>query len=154
MEFELKTNSWHFWLANFGWRRVREWRDDNDFCSYTRAFLKGLLLFIVVYGLALIGVGLTINMLYELYEFFINGIELSVFAEIAYVCYISSFGIFSIMLIAWFIAEKAIPTGVQAYQKVMYGKRKQERPPTFLALLYRKFKDKTCFKIKFKSQEE
>lgn len=154
MEFELNANSWHFYLANYGARRIREWRDDNDFCSYMRAVIKGLMLFTIVYGLALFAIGLTLNMLYEFYGFFINDVQLSVWAECTYMIYGIAFAMCAILFFMWFTAEKAIPAIAQTWRNVAYGKRKEERPPTFLGLAYRKFKDKTCFKIKFKSKEE
>ena len=154
MEFELDTKSWHFWLANFGTRRVREWRDDNDLCSYVRAVFWGTFWFTIAASVSIFVVALTGNMFYELYMFYAYGVAISVFGEIAYLIYISIIGIFSLFVLAWFIVEKAIPAARKTYMKVCYGTyEKRHGPPSFLTLTYRKFKEKTCFKIKFKVEE-
>lgn len=154
MEFELKTNSWHFWLSNFGTRRVREWRDDNDLCSYTQAVLQGLFWFALAAGAGLTAVGLTGNMLYEVYNYFTNDVTLGLWGEIAATVYVAIIGILLMLLMLWFLFEKAVPAIHTGFKKVMYGTHeKRNRPPGFIALAYRKFKEKTCFKIKFKTSE-
>ena len=155
IEFELDPKSWHFWLANFGTRRVREWRDDNDLCSYIRAVFWGTFWFTLAASAVIIGVALTGNMFYELYMYFMYDVTLSVFAEVAYVLYSVSIALFSLLVLMWFTAEKVIPAVRTAYMKACYGSyEKRNGPPSFLTLTYRKFKEKTCFKIKFKQYNE
>jgi len=154
MEFELDTKSWHFWLANFGTRRVREWRDDNDLCSYIRAVFWGSLLFCFTAALCLGFAAITANMLYEIYMIYAYDAVFTEWGKAAFMLYTIVTLLFGLLVLAWFTHEKAIPAAGTAWRKVMYGKHKEDRPPTFLALTYRKFKEKTCFKIKFKQYKE
>jgi signal transduction histidine kinase len=154
MEFELDTKSWHFKLANFGTRRVREWRDDNDLCSYIRAVFWGTFWFTLTAAAIMIAIGLTGNMFYEIYMYVMHDIAVSVFAEVAYILYTVTIALFTLLVLMWFIAEKLIPAVRAAYIKACYGSyEKRNGPPSFLTLTYRKFKEKTCFKIKFKYEE-
>lgn len=154
MEFELNTDSWHFKLANFGGRRVREWRSDNDLCSYIRAFLMGTCLFLFLATLVFFAGYLTGNLFYELYELFLYGTALSIWGEAAYMFYFGTTGVVMLLVPLWFIFEKVLPSIHNGFKKVMYGTHeKRNRPPGFIALTYRKFKEKTCFNIKFKTSE-
>lgn len=153
MEFELDTKSWHFKLANFGTRRIREWRDDNDFCSYVRAVFWGFFwLTLAVTGATLL-IGLTGNMVYELIVTFGTDLPLGDFAKFMLLTYIAITGIALMLFTTFLLCEKVIPAAGSAYRHVMYGRRKPDTPPSFFTLAYRKFKEKTCFKIKFKYEE-
>jgi hypothetical protein len=143
MEFELNTNSWHFWLANFAHKRVSTY--GSDICSYTRAVLLGLF-WLVIYGSAtiffVVGTGVA---LYDGYQFFMEGIKVSLLAEVMIMLWGIVFCLMATLLFTYGIVEHAIPAVQRACSSVATPNK-----PSFLRLAYRKFKDKTCFQIKFK----
>jgi hypothetical protein len=143
MEFELNAKSWHFWLANFAHKRVSTY--GSDICSYTRAVLLGLFWFIL-FGTAgvlfVAGTGVT---LYEGYQFFAEGIKVSLVSELMIMVWAILFTLMFTLLFTVGVVEYVIPAAQRAARSVS----KTEKP-SFLRLAYRKFKDKTCFQIKFK----
>jgi len=154
MEFELDTKSWHFKLANFGTRRIREWRDDNDFCSYVRAVFWGFFWFTLAVTGALAIIGMTGNMVYELITRVGTELLLSDLAKFTLLTYVAITGIGLMLFSMFLLFEKVIPALRTAYVKACYGSyEKRNGPPSFFTLAYRKFKEKTCFKIKFKYEE-
>jgi len=154
MEFELDTKSWHFKLANFGIRRVREWRDDNDLCSYIQAILCGSIWFIIALSIATVVIGLTGNMFYEIISTYGTDLAFSEYAKFTILTYVAVTSIITFLFCTFIVFEKIIPALRTAYVKACYGSyEKRNAPPSFLTLAYRKFKEKTCFKIKFKYEE-
>lgn len=153
MEFELETKSWHFWLANFGGRRIREWRNDNDLCSYIHAVAKGLFWFTLALSVCLMFVGLTLNMFYEVYAVFALNETFSAHAKAMIMFYLILLFLATAFGIIYLLCEKIAPAVHTAYCKIAHGRRMQEKPPSFIALTLRKFKEKTCFKIKFKYED-
>ena len=143
MEFELNAKSWHFWLANFAHKRVSVY--GSDICSYIRAVLMGLF-WLTIYGTAAIffvyGTGVT---LYDGYYFFAEGIKVSLFAEVMIMLWTVILGLMFTLLFTFCMVEHAIP----AVQRACSSVSKTDNP-SFIRLAYRKFKDKTCFQIKFK----
>lgn len=143
MEFELNAKSWHFWLANFSHKRVSVY--GTDICSYIRAVLLGLF-WLTVYGTAAIffvyGTGVT---LYDGYYFFAEGIKVSLLAEVMIMLWSIVFILMFTLLFTYGVVEHAIPAVQRACRTVATPDK-----PSFLRLAYRKFKDKTCFQIKFK----
>lgn len=143
MEFELKADSWHFWMANFGKNRVSV--HGSDICSYVRSFLLGLFWLVVTASFALSFTYATGVALYDGYAFFMDGTKVSLVAEIAIMLWTVIAGLFGILIFTFGLVEHAIP----AAKRAIRAARKTDEP-TFLGLAYRKFKDKTCFRIKFK----
>ena len=137
------SRSWHFWLANFGSKRIS--LSGTDICSYTRAVFKGLFWFTLAVSAVVFMVVGSANMFYEFYQIWGTDGTLSLFGEV-----ISFIWLFCIVAISFvgtlcFTLEHAVPAMIRTYRKIP---RTDE--PTFVSSVYRKFKDKTCFKIKFK----
>lgn len=136
--FVLDSNSWHFWLANYG--EIRIWDDcETDICEYTRAVIKGL------FNLSLVALGIIIGVLwvgasfYNVYDMIANGAKLEPWT-----------GILLSMSGGLFVAMCYL-----AYRE-WREERKRNMPepePGFIELAYRKVKDKTCARIEFKTKE-
>ena len=151
LAFNLKKDSWHMWVANFGAPRIGEYsrKYGTDICTYTRAFLVGAFLLAVACIAS---------------AFFTGWVGYSLYGIVAYVFgYIQEFPFSSVIFIA-IIASILVITGLMActekYQEHKYNKRKARREaglpppePSFVSLAYRKFKDKTCFKINFTKED-
>jgi len=128
--FELKRESWHYWLANFGEPGGRV-HTETDICSYIRYVMIGSFWFTVtgVIGLAFVSwlshsIGNLIGWL--LFDYVL---EKSSFAFFLF------FG--TIALLLTFIAG------------TVYVKEKvEESEPGFARLAYRSWKDKFCAKVK------
>ena len=153
MEFTLNTNSWHYAIANFKTERVSPWRG-SDICSYTRAFIQGFMwLVLTVAFLAFMACG-TLNVMYESVLYLVNDTPLTILGEVFMLLYAVIFFFAGIIGILYLLIEEAAPPVFKAYRKAMNKcVESQEKNPSFLTLAYRKFKDKTCFKIKFNEVE-
>ena len=134
--YELNSNSWHYKLANFGYRRVSA--SGSNICEYTRAVIAGAVLAVAtVIMFIVVGIGLS----YGVY-----GIAMSLFTLTNVLNPVSLLilgglsGLGGLFLIG----------GIKHYLDNRTVKFKPETPPSFPTLAYRKFKDKTCFKINFK----
>lgn len=140
-EFNLKLNSWHRWVANFGGKRVGR---DTDICSYTRAFLAGLFWLFMASALGCAIVGFFGVVLFNIFDMLFNGAGILPPTVIF-------FGVSAgLSLIAAFVTAKESYEERQ-YQQMLADKQAGiVREPGFWTLAYRKFKDRTCFKISFK----
>lgn len=150
-EFTLDPNSWHFKLANFLSCRVSKYdvKYGTDICTYTRAVLGGLVVFSILTIIVLAFSIWTGNSLYQFYNFYVYGIEISESAR--------AFG--GMIFVASFMAIATAITvlGVWTTQTIL-EKRRRNAPavvePSFVSLAYSKFKDKTCYKVNFKVKEQ
>jgi hypothetical protein len=135
----LSSKSWHFWLANFGDRRV--WDDQQvDICSYTRYVIKGFLLMLLAgLGILLVTfftltlVGGTLLWYYQLITT-LDWVEPNPPAVIGTL----------LLLIAAF-----------GYTREYLQRKKKNRepsPPGFVSLVSTKVKSKTCFIINFNTE--
>jgi hypothetical protein len=142
MEVKLSP-SWHFWIANFGKNRISV--NGTDICSYTRAFIAGVFWFCVTFGIiGLFSFG-TLNAVYECYLYFNEGTKVSLGTEIITMLWAAICGLLFILATTFGVVEVAIPAAINAYSKFPRSEQ-----PTFIGSVYRKFKDKTCFRIVFK----
>ncbi len=137
------SRSWHFWLANFGGKRISSF--GTDICSYTRAVFKGLFWLTLAVSAAIFMVVGTGNMLYEFYQIWGTDGKLSLFGEVITFLWVFCFVGITFLTTLYVTIEHAVPAMIRSYRKIP---RKTE--PSFLSSVYRKFKDKTCFTIKFK----
>lgn len=148
-EFTLNANAWHFRLANYGQTRIDDYDVEYgmDICTYVRAVLRGLLsvLFTVV-----ITVGLTAWVgysIYDIYQIIAGGPKEVSPGTAIFVAVIAA------IIIAGTMAVLGVTVREATYRYRDYSRDKQttckENQPGFIKLAYRKFKDKTCFKIKF-----
>ena len=130
--YELNRNSWHYRLANFQVQRVG---DSSNICEYTRAVFSGAVL-----GLLMLGF---VALLTSVIGYGIYGIGASIFT-LSNMLNPASMLVIGIVLGIVFI-----------YIFAMIKDRLDDMPVrpesnSFPALAYRKFKDRTCFKINFK----
>ena len=144
-ELVFDRTSWHFWIANFGHKRVRpeKW-DDNiqtDICTYTRAVFWGLinftlvaLLFSTLGGLVLFSIGNLIG--YFLFDYGLYEITKAVMATIAIVA--GAIG----ALVGFCAIVAAYKTSIGYVSDKM-----ADAKPGFVKNAYRSWKDKYCVKI-------
>lgn len=129
-EFVLKKNSWHYKIANF-----MHGNADccYDICSYTRRFFIGLffLIFvtaalILIGGVVLFGIGNIFGWLFLGYQF----------------------DVLSSVVIGFVLGGLIVYT-IEAVKSYRNKPSFIKKDPGFVGLVYRKFKDKTCTRIKF-----
>lgn len=139
-EFKLSAKSWHFWLSNFGTDNRLYAYEITDICTYIRRIIRGILMLIgAVLGTCLLVTWSGLSF-YDIYVWIADG-----FAD-----KIGFAGFLFLILSAVGGATALVAKGVDAYREYRWKHPKKEKPSTFVALAYRKFKNKTCFKISFK----
>lgn len=129
------NKSWHLWLANFGEKRIRpEW--GTDICEYTRAVLVGL--FWALFSFSFISVfgSWVLFSVYDIINMMITGQMI----EKATMVFLFTLGLLTI--ISGFV-------GFKIWMERRPVKERPVKPPSIAKVVYRKFKDKTCFRIKF-----
>lgn len=139
-EFKLNPNSWHFKLAT--WRETKYEKEylqrvGTDICSYTKKVLGGLFAWIFLIALLSALVAWFGKGLYDIVMLFFGG-ENTPFSFSLIVALISFGGLASVAFVKEYIQDRAASV------------KDGQKEPTFVGLAYRKFKDKTCFKINFK----
>jgi hypothetical protein len=151
LSFNLKKDSWHMRVANFGGTRIGKYQQEygTDICTYTRAFLWGALgiiasvivsvAFIVWLGFALYGLGA-----YALGA--ISELPLETFVLLG-ICFVA---LLTITLA--FLTEKFHDYKREKRLR-QYASGLPPPEPGFVTLAYRKFKNKTCFKIEFTKED-
>ena len=141
MEFNISKNSWHFWLQNFGANEKYWGSYGTDICTYTRRVFWGL---VRLTALSL----LIAALIYSLGDFFCWIYLLIVGPYIG-----PGIGAFMItMLLGVFSLLLVIAGGVKGVETIKNAHREKQRnsppkDPSFLTLAYRKFKEKTCFRL-------
>lgn len=129
------NKSWHLWLANFGDKRIDPaW--GTDICEYTRAVIAGTFWASVVFvlgGLFLFWTGYTF---YDVYQAIFNDVDMVPPTKI----YLFLLGALVLLVCAAVLKELWDNRPV---------KNAPPKPPSFAKVVYRKVKDKTCFRIKF-----
>ena len=148
MTFNINQDSWHFRLQNFGAGEKYWGRYDTDICTYTRRVLWGLFrMTLLVAGIATILYSFS-DFLYWIYMIIVGpyvGPGMGAF--------------FIVMSLGVILVLCAMAGSVKGYEKlrdIQREKRKNAPPrePSFITLAYRKFKDKTCFKLKVIRKED
>ena len=148
----LSSNSWHFWLANWGSIRVRQ-DEQVDICSYIRKVIAGTF--------NMIGVGIVSSILIGGFLLCMGSMAYWVYSCISQLTWITpqpqdllgmavviAVGIaFAKERFEQYMDERALRKSIEKMDDVMFHK---EREPGFMSLAYRKFKSKTCFKLQFK----
>lgn len=145
--FTLKENSWHFWLVNFGGKRIKASWGETDICEYTRCFLKGLFWFIIA-SLAIGAISAyVVASLVNLFATMFLGYILAPWT----ISFLMIIGAIGLAWVAISVSEILSLRREEQYRKIRELKDKGEwvpPEPGFLKLMYRKFKDKTCVRIK------
>lgn len=130
------NKSWHLWIANFAGKRIYP-ECGTDICEYTRAFLAGMFWFLFVAVVStLIGVFVSFS-LWNILTFMF-GYEDTIYP----------FTYIFMLIVGGLLAIVAFAMAKEWYDN-RPTKDKPEAPPTFAKVAYRKFKDKTCFRINF-----
>lgn len=139
-EFKLNPNSWHFKLATL-WKTqgYKHWliNTGTNICEYTWEVSRGFLKLISAFAFGAVMVAWFVKSVYDIVMLFFGG-EFTPFA-------------FSLTIITFIFLTFFMWEGTRIlFRKVKEKTENTETPPTFFGLAYRKFKDKTCFKINFK----
>jgi hypothetical protein len=147
--FKIERDSWHFNLATrYGFLNKydfsEEYPEDNpDFCKYVRSVFAGFALCTAIIAMCSILLGAFV---------LLPILSIIVYFEYGYLIdpellWMTAVIIPSLIVASIFLNEEAIENRRKArYQK--YLREKTEPPePSFSQLLYKKFKEKTCFKI-------
>lgn len=123
--------SWHYAIAKFG--GFNSW-SDQDLCTYTRKFMKGLFgAFLIGCLIALVGFGLSHLLL---------GI---IFSIIAGAWVTTEIGIVFGMVLSIMAGFIVVGTSVEKYRDNQESK--PQKPDGFVKNAYRGWKDKFCVKI-------
>lgn len=153
-EYTFSNKSWHFKLANVGVQRVWDF-EQIDICSYIRKVLAGAITFgaaavavvsiVTFFGYGFITLGIW------LYECITTGVWVlpnPIARLMAISIMIAVFGciIFGIK----HLLEKLQDRYINHVVKHRHPQLMEEKEPSFIGAAYRKFKDKTCFRITFK----
>lgn len=149
MKQEINHNSWHMWLANFAkdeWTRF-DIGDTTDICTYVKAVFWGTLRFI---GVAVMVVALVSWTAFSVGNMF-GWLFLDYKLEAPTVIAVFGF-IVSVLLLAFAYGKDRYDAyrRKQYWKRIENGEHSKPRKPGFMALVYRKFKDKTCFKLEIK----
>lgn len=154
LAFDLKQDSWHMRVANFGNVRIGEYmkREGTDICTYTRAFMIGFVLLTASVFVAGAFALWFIMALYGIFAYFFGSL-----AEMPPESVMLIGVVIGLSLLASLIT---ITTKISDYRREKRHKAYKDStlglpPPTpgFLKLAYMKFKDKTCFKINFVKED-
>jgi hypothetical protein len=154
-ELNYKRSSWHYWLATkLG--PMQRWDDATDFCTYVRAVVVGMLMFCL---LSCLGLGL-------LYCFGDWLGWISAMIKAGHIIWLSGKDPSGAMI---FNVVLGVCAGIGGFGGGMYWReqanhRKAERiwqakqelganyvppEPSFIGHAWKRFKDKTCYKVKF-----
>jgi amino acid transporter len=138
-EFTFGSKSWHLYLANYGRDRYDRFEkgEETDLCTYTRRVLVGMFWLSVVAIMVTIAATVTTVGLYDIVMYLFTDAQMNP-------CGI----IISVLILATTILLTIF--GIKQYLD------KREKPlipripeDSFVGLTYQRFKNKTCFKIKF-----
>jgi hypothetical protein len=139
----IKKTDWHYRLANFGNKRV--WLGDNlNFCIYSRYVLFGFLHTLMIFvGVVFFAVW-TVGSFYEFYMWCVNNRPMSEFG----IMFIVLFSAVALGCSLGYGTHKYLEHTEEARAEKRRAKREMVKEPGFFSMLYRKFKDKTCFIVK------
>lgn len=151
--FTLGVDSWHFKIVNFGEKRISPSWGDTDICEYTRCFLKGLFWFCVAGMMITVGAVFVLGSLANIFSAIFLGYILEPYS-FAFIIIVGS--LCTAIGITWLV-ELHRERVRQRYQKMRELQSRDdyvEPEPGFLTLAYRKFKDKTCVRIKLEKTND
>lgn len=145
--FSIDKNSWHFKLVQESWgKRYRE-GDIIDFCEYFRAVVGSIALYFLLISLFIFTVFIALKAHWEMFAVIK---EYLIFGEVVGRVHILAFTGFIVYLLG---AIYSFFIGCGYLINKCYSKAKQKisrNNSSFVALSYRKFKDKVCFKVRVK----
>lgn len=127
----IKTNSWHYKLANLGGRSIYPGQNIN-FCDYTRNVISGFLLFTFMVLFVVGGSLGVVTCFYQFFRWVFTGVAMHE------VCASGLYAMFVITLVLLgFNFQETISKKLKS--------NKEKENPGFFKLLYLKWKQKTCF---------
>lgn len=139
----IKQTDWHYKLANFGNKRV--WTGDKlNFCIYSRYVMYGFLHALIALLLVVLGTAWALTSVYEFYMWCMYNKpmhDLAITFVVLTAC-VTAGGC------GGYILHKYLERTEDARAEKRKLKRQAVKEPGFFGLLYRKFKDKTCFMVK------
>lgn len=132
---KFNRNSWHLKLANFGSTRVADWLE-TDICTYIRAVIAGAVWAVFIFSVISVILSLLAYALYENY-LWVAGEKLG---PVGFILDIS------ILVILALICYDITCMKLRNFRR---KPRKVRKSDSFVSATYRKFKDKTCYKVGF-----
>ena len=149
---ELKEGSWHSWLANKGTYRGLYKGLELDFCSYSRAVFLGtlrMLCLVIALVVTILTLGSTVYSMWYAIGFYFFHLPLDKdLVSLGCVGILIFLGITFIGLICVWSDILNRRKKRRIYESYLSNTLAESKPPSFLSLMYRKWKEKTCFKIK------
>lgn len=151
--FTLSVDSWHFKIVNFGEKRISPAWGDTDICEYTRCFLKGLFWFCVAGMMIALGAAFVLGSLANIFSAIFLGYILAPWS-IAFIIIVGSFA--AALGISWLVEwnRERVHERYAKLRELQSRGDYVEPEPGFLTLVYRKFKDKTCVRIKLEKTND
>lgn len=148
----VNKNTWHYHLATV-YGDFSEWKEESDFCSYSRQVIKGFLMTFVAIGLGtLVGV-LYLDLVLWSYFSIITGHMMHIEPP-AFIALVAS--VLMIGAIAWYYIKEYIndwrfERDKKLRRQGIYRNDEEavETPPGYFKLLYMKFNEKVCVNLKF-----
>lgn len=135
MKHTLRSNSWHFHLANFCAVNDIHPNDNVNICEYIRRVFRGILL---VCFMGILVFAILFDTIYSI-------------ANVFSVMFLDGYEMQPVTYVTLFLYSMV---GYMAYkdhrENIARNRTEPETPPGFLKLAYRKFKEKTCFIVSFK----
>lgn len=141
MNYDLKKNSWHYWLAKIGGQSG--WDKSTNLCAYIRRIVYGI---IKLSFWTIVLTMVTIAYFVGGWDFFTCMFDAScteVPPTAALFVALSGIAVFLFVL-------GLVLIGADKVREYRISHQSVTKEPSFLTLVYRKFKDKTCVKINFK----
>lgn len=140
--YKMKDGSWHLWLANFSqdkWSKLEK-GDKTDICSYTRRVIRGAFLSFMLFSFASLVSAWIIFSFGNLFGWILLGYQLEFVTQLFWFM-MSCVGIAAIII---YSKEKIIDKFDALHDRLT---DRPEKPPGFIKLAYKKFKEKTCFRL-------
>jgi lipid-A-disaccharide synthase-like uncharacterized protein len=150
MKQEIKHDSWHMWLANIGMDSYCKLKPGEtiDICQYIRLVAFGIIKAMFCTFVTILFVSWVLFSIGNLIGWLFLDYAIDPMAAIVWITFgvLGGAGIISYVIILYARYEK------KRYWAMFYqeGGIVPEVRPSFISLAYRKFKEKTCFKLEVK----
>lgn len=141
----LKEDSWHMHIANFPGRRIIP-QYGTDICEYTRAVASGCISFVGLTALMTAASTWTFLSIDNIIDVIMSKTHLASYAY-PFIGMVAGLSVTAVIVVAVNLIHNS-------FEKKWNAGWRPADEPGFLKLAYRKFKDKTCFKINFVGNEK
>lgn len=141
----LSSESWHFYLAN--WGSLRVYKDEPiDICSYIRKVIIGTInMIFATVMIAVIISGLVFCLgafVYWIYQCIVG-------MELIYLPLPAAVGAMIVTLYLMAVAQRYYTDWVERREELMLDQEATPKEPGFISLAFQKFKSKSCFMVEF-----